>query len=106
MSMTFTTREIGGHTVRTAESRATGRPTVVLTNGLPQSIRCWESHWDALTERFDVIAVDLPGFGMSDGSASVLRPSAQAEFLAALFDACDIDRAFLVAPDIAAPVAL
>ena len=77
--MVFTTREIGGFTVRLAQSRAPGRPTVVLTNALPQSIRCWESHWEGLAERFNLIAVDLPGFGLSSGSGDVMRPSAQAE---------------------------
>ena len=106
MTMTFSTDEIGGLTIRTAQSRARDRPTVVLTNALPQSIRCWESHWEDLAARFDVIAVDLPGFGMSDGSGAIMRPSAQAKFLAALLDAHDIARAFVVGPDIGVPVAL
>ena len=104
--MTFTTEEIGGWTVRTARAHTPDRPTVLLTNALPQSIRCWESHWDGLAEHFDVLAVDLPGFGMSSGSGEIMRPSAQADFLAALMDAHGIEQAFVVGPDIGAPVAL
>ncbi|KAA3608625.1 MAG: alpha/beta hydrolase [Planctomycetota bacterium] len=106
MTMTFSTTEIGGLTIRTAQSKSSDRPKVVLTNGLPQSIRCWESHWEGLSERFDLLAVDLPGFGMSEGSGAIMRPSAQADFLAKVFDAFHIDQAFVVGPDVGVPVAL
>jgi len=104
--MTFTTLTIGDLSIRTAQSRAKGRPTLVVTNALPQSIRCWESQWTGLAARFDLIAVDLPGFGMSSGSGVMMRPSAQAAFLVQLFDALDIQRAFVVGPDIGVPIAL
>ena len=106
MSMTFSRETIGSWNVRVAQSRAPGKPTVVLTNALPQSIRCWESHWEDLSTRYDLIAVDLPGFGLSEGSPDVMRPSAQAEFLGALFDAMSISEAFIVGPDVGVPVAL
>ncbi len=106
MPMTFTTQEIDRWTVRIARHRAPNRPTVILTNALPQSIRCWESHWDALAVHFDLLAVDLPGFGLSSGSEDVMRPSAQATFLKTLMDKHHIDKAFLVGPDIGVPVVL
>ena len=105
MQMDFQKQTISGFELRTAATRA-GRPTLVLTNAFPQSIRCWESLWGRLADRFDLLAVDLPGFGMSGGSGSVMRPSAQAEVLLELMDANGIDRAFVVGPDVGAPIAL
>ncbi|MEM7136570.1 MAG: alpha/beta hydrolase [Myxococcota bacterium] len=105
MPMNFQTQTIAGFDLRTAVSGA-GRPTLVLTNAFPQSIRCWESLWDRLAGRFDLLAVDLPGFGMSAGAGSIMRPSAQAEVLVELMDANGIDRAFVVGPDVGTPIAL
>jgi pimeloyl-ACP methyl ester carboxylesterase len=105
MAMEFQRVLVDGVELRTAEVRR-GRPTLVLTNAFPQSIRCWESLWDRLAERFDVVAVDLPGFGMSGGSGSLMRPSAQADVLMKLMDAKGVDRAFVVGPDVGTPIAL
>ena len=105
MPMNFQNQTVAGFDLRTAASRS-GRPTLLLTNAFPQSIRCWESLWDRLAEQFDLLAVDLPGFGLSSGSGSVMRPSRQAEVLVELMDANEIDRAFVVGPDVGTPVAL
>ena len=100
---------IGHFDLRVARHRRSedsDRPTIVLTNAFPQSIRCWESTWDRLGERADLLAVDLAGFGRSSGSGDVMRPSAQAELLAEVMDHNDVGHAFLVGPDIGAPVTL
>ena len=104
--MDFEHQSVAGYDLRVARVARGDRPTLVLTNAFPQSIRCWESLWDRLAERFDLLAVDLPGFGMSGGSGAVMRPSAQAEVLLAAMDANGIDRAFLIGPDVGAPVSL
>ncbi len=106
MAMPFAHQRVGGFQVRTARSEHESGPTVVMTNALPQSIRCWESLWDRMADRFDLLAVDLPGFGLSGGSGSIMAPSAQAEWLVELLDANGIDRAFVVGPDIGVPVVL
>ena len=103
--MEFQTQRIAGFELRTA-SHATNKPMVLLTNAFPQSIRCWESLWERLAERFDLLAVDMPGFGRSSGGASVMSPSEQANVLIELMDANEIERAFVVGPDVGAPVAL
>ncbi len=103
--MHFERRVLGEHDLRIARVQRGGdRPTVVMTNAFPQSIRCWESLWDRLAEHFDLLAVDLAGFGMSTGP--VLGPAAQADLLVSLMDAEGIERAYLVGPDIGVPVAL
>lgn len=106
MTMSFERRTVGTYDLRISRVQRGGRPTLLLTNAFPQSIRCWESLWDRLAERFDLVAVDLPGFGLSEGSEEVMRPSAQAEVLVALLDDLGIERAFVVGPDVGVPVAL
>ncbi|AOW93529.1 hypothetical protein BFN03_15035 [Rhodococcus sp. WMMA185] len=104
--MRFERQTVDGHDLRIARVHNGGRPTVVMTNAFPQSIRCWESLWERLADNFDLLAVDLPGFGKSTGSGSVMRPSAQAEILVKLMDANGIDQVFLIGPDIGVPVSL
>ncbi|MEO1060349.1 MAG: alpha/beta hydrolase [Actinomycetota bacterium] len=104
--MDFERRTIDGHDLRIARVAEGGRPTVVMTNAFPQSIRCWESLWDRLAERVDLVAVDLAGFGRSSGTPEEMRPSAQADLLVRLLDDLGIDRTFLVGPDVGVPVSL
>lgn len=104
--MRFETHTIDDIDLRIARSANPDRPVVVMTNAFPQSIRCWESLWDRLAERFELLAVDLAGFGMSTGSGSIMRPSAQAEMLVRLLDDLGIAGAFVVGPDIGVPVSL
>ncbi|TPV96870.1 MAG: alpha/beta hydrolase [Myxococcales bacterium FL481] len=104
--MRFERQTVRGLDLRVARVSHGGRPTLVLTNAFPQSIRCWESLWERLAARFDLLAVDLPGFGMSGGAGPVMRPSAQADALVQLMADNRIDRAFMVGPDVGVPVSL
>ncbi|MFR9753567.1 alpha/beta fold hydrolase [Nocardia sp. 004] len=104
--MHFERQTVDDYDLRIARVDNGDRPTVVMTNAFPQSIRCWESLWERLADHFDLLAVDLPGFGKSTGSGPVMRPSAQADVLVRLMDAYGLDEAFLIGPDIGVPIAL
>ncbi|HEX6683433.1 MAG TPA: alpha/beta fold hydrolase [Candidatus Limnocylindrales bacterium] len=54
--------------------RGTGTPLVLL-HGIGASHRAWAPVMPALAERFDVIAVDLPGFGGSDPVPPKIEPT-------------------------------
>jgi pimeloyl-ACP methyl ester carboxylesterase len=64
-----------------------GAPLVLL-HGIGLSRRSWEPVVPALAERFDVIAVDLPGFGGSESLPADVEPvpSALAAAVAGLLD--------------------
>ncbi|WP_329001935.1 alpha/beta fold hydrolase [Kribbella sp. NBC_00709] len=69
--------------------RRTGTgPPLVLLHGIGMSHRAWSPVIDGLAERFDVIAVDLPGFGESPPLAAGAEPhpAALADAVAALLD--------------------
>jgi pimeloyl-ACP methyl ester carboxylesterase len=50
-------------------------PPLVLLHGLGSSRRAWDPMVPALAERFDVIAVDLPGFGDSAPLRAQVEPT-------------------------------
>ncbi len=50
--------------------RAGAGPKLLLVHGLGGERRVWEPLWPALTERFDVMTIDLPGFGASPAAGS------------------------------------
>src|SRR5688572_3851361 len=56
--------QAGGLRVRYADS-GSGEP-VLLVHGLGGSIESWSNNVDRLAKSMRVIAVDLPGFGLSD----------------------------------------
>jgi pimeloyl-ACP methyl ester carboxylesterase len=52
------------------------------------------------------LAIDLPGFGASEGDRQDMSPSAQGAHLATIFDALDLQDIHLVAPDVGMAAAL
>lgn len=85
-----------------AVTRSGTGPPLVLLHALGLSRRAWDPVLPALTTRFDVIAVDLPGFGDSapldeqaiDGPSEV-SPAALAQSVADLLDDLGISRPHL-----------
>ena len=79
-------------------SRAGAGLPLVLLHGLGSSRTAWAPVLSALVERFDVVAVDLPGFGESPPAPPGVEP--HPAFLAAtvadLLDELGIDRAHVV----------
>jgi pimeloyl-ACP methyl ester carboxylesterase len=85
----------------------TGAPLVLL-HGLGSSRRSWDPVLPALAARFDVIAVDLPGFGDSAplyGQAEI-PPARLAESVAALLDELGITAPHLAGNSLGGWVAL
>lgn len=81
-------------------------PTLILLNGLPQSIRMWESNIDAFSDKFDVLAFDIPGFGLSPAQEADMSPSQLSEVIIQVMDHFDIKQAHLVGPDVGVPITL
>ena len=100
------TRKIAGRMIRLAEEGPSDAPLVVLLSPFPESILSYTGCWKALTEKCRVIAIDLPGFGASEGGRKDMSPSAQGAHLAAIFDELDLQNIHLVAPDVGMAAAL
>ncbi|WP_406135249.1 alpha/beta fold hydrolase [Streptomyces sp. NBC_01089] len=80
-------------------------PTVVLLAGFPQTWWAWRKVMPGLTERFRVIAIDLPGQGHSDRPRSGYDTHTVASRVQAALTALHVPKYWLVAHDIGAWVA-
>ena len=81
-----------------------GGTTVVLLHAGVADRRMWEPQWTALTRQYDVVRLDLRGFG-----GSVARPEgpfAHHEDVAQTLSALGVDRAHLVGCSLGAGVAV
>ena len=100
------TRTIANRNIRLAESGPADAPLVVLLSPFPESILSFTGSWEALTEKCHVIAIDLPGFGASEGDRKDMSPTAQGAHLAAIFDELDLYDIHLLGPDVGMGAAL
>ncbi|OAN66603.1 alpha/beta fold hydrolase [Sphingomonas sp. TDK1] len=85
--------------------RSEGTP-LFLTAPYPESIRAFDRVWAELEQLGPVVAVDLPGFGQSDVSASLMSPQAMGAFLPVLLDMLELERVHAIVPDIGTLAAL
>ena len=96
--------QVGGRAVRFA--RIGQGPPIVMLHGYPDNLQLWSEVAPLLAARFDVIAVDWPGMGMSEAWAGGASPFDMAARLIALFDHWKIARAALVGADMGGQPAL
>jgi pimeloyl-ACP methyl ester carboxylesterase len=93
-------READGLAIRCAETDA-GDETVFLLNPWPESLFAWETIWPRLAETARLVAIDLPGFGKSEGRPELFSPQAMGTFLLKLIDEWELGHPHVVGPDVA-----
>ena len=98
-------RFIGALTVRFAASEDHGDHALLLSPW-PESLLAFEPVWWRLAQRTHLVAVDLPGFGHSQRSDSLLSPRAMGEFIIAAADAFGLKYPHVVAPGTGTAAAL
>jgi pimeloyl-ACP methyl ester carboxylesterase len=76
------------------QAQASG-PAILLSHGYAATARMWDGQLDALTPHFRVITWDMRGHGLSDSPAdpSAYSEKATVADMAAILDACDVQRA-------------
>jgi pimeloyl-ACP methyl ester carboxylesterase len=91
-----------------AHARSGQGEPLVLLHWLGSSRAAWDAVVPALSQRFDVIAVDLPGFGASAPLPAGIEPSPAelAAAVAALLDELQIDRPHLAGNSLGGWVAM
>ncbi|MDP4210786.1 MAG: alpha/beta hydrolase [Bacteroidota bacterium] len=80
--------------------------TVVLLHGYLESLEIWNGFADELSRTFRVIAIDLPGHGLSGVVASIHAMDLLAEAVDAVLRHLDIDKAFIIGHSMGGYVAL
>jgi pimeloyl-ACP methyl ester carboxylesterase len=76
--------------------RAGAGPVLLLVHGYLGGAAQWEQEFERLSDRFDVIAPDLPGFGDAAAAPCIDRIEGFAAHLACLMDELRIDRFHLL----------
>jgi pimeloyl-ACP methyl ester carboxylesterase len=91
-----------------AFTRTGSGPTLVLLHALGLSRSAWDPVVPALAERFDVVAVDLPGFGASPPlpPTTPASPEALAAAVGALLDELGLTAPHVVGNSLGGGVAL
>ena len=92
--------EIDGLNVRYARAGRENGVPVLLTTPWPESLLAFHALWPSLTEAAPVIAVDLPGFGRSDGRSEVMSPTSMARFIVQFIEKLGLGPVHGVGPDV------
>src|ERR1700674_3800370 len=98
-------RTIDGLKVRYA-TNGSGGEKVVLFSPWPESIFAFVPVWGGLTRQFEVLAIDLPGFGRSEARDDLFAPQKMGEFITKAIDAFGLTSVHAVGLDVAAPSVL
>ena len=98
--------QLDGLKIRYATGGNSEGPTVLFLSPLPQSILCYDATWSALSANNNLVALDLPGFGQSEGNISYMTFAAQSAFLQKFIGELGLSDVHIVAPDVGMPVAL
>ena len=99
-------RVCDGVRVRFADTRADSEITVLLLAPWPETLWAFRRIWARVSAVGRVVAIDLPGFGHSDGRPELIAPDAAGAFLAGLIDEWRLGAPHVVGPDVGTAAAL
>jgi pimeloyl-ACP methyl ester carboxylesterase len=105
-TMQTRTRQSDGLTIRYADSDAGNGPNILLTSPWPESLLAFRRIWPILATGARLVAIDLPGFGGSQGRTGLFAPDPMAEFLRRLIAEFELGSPHVVAPDVGTGAAL
>jgi pimeloyl-ACP methyl ester carboxylesterase len=98
-------RTVDGLSIRFAESEDRDEHALLLSPW-PESLFAFEPTWARLAEHTHLVAVDLPGFGRSQGDGALLSPRTMGAFLVRLADAFGLEQPHVVGPDVGTSASL
>jgi len=99
-------RTIAGTKVRIAQGGKADGETILMLCPLPQSIVAFEPIWHLLEDSYRLVALDIPGFGGSDGGVEFMTFEAQGKFLNRFVEEMGLNDFHIVGPDVGMAAAL
>jgi len=96
-------RTVDGLKVRYGRGGESGGEKVVLLSPWPESIFAFAPVWGGLTKQFEVLAIDLPGFGRSQAREDLFGPHKMGDFIAKAIEAFGLTSVHAVGLDVGAP---
>ncbi len=106
INMPLERRKITGVDVRIALGGNSDGPTLLMLCPLPQSIVAFEPIWQLLKGRYNLVALDLPGFGGSAGGEEFMTFEAQGKFLNGFVTELGLSGFHIIGPDVGMSAAL
>jgi pimeloyl-ACP methyl ester carboxylesterase len=95
-----------GLRIRFADNRADSDTTVLMLAPWPESVWAFRRIWGHVSAIGRAVAIDLPGFGHSDGRPDLIAPDTCAAFLASLIGEWGLGAPHIVGPDVGTAAAL
>jgi pimeloyl-ACP methyl ester carboxylesterase len=99
-------RVCDGVRVRFADTKADSDTTLLLLAPWPETLWAFRRIWNQISMLGRVVAIDLPGFGHSDGRPELIAPDATGAFLCQLIDEWGLGSPHIVGPDVGTAAAL
>lgn len=99
-------RVCDGVRVRYADTKADSDIALLLLAPWPETIWAFRRIWGRVAEAGRVVAIELPGFGHSDGREELIAPDAAGAFLADLIGEWGLGAPHVVGPDVGTAAAL
>jgi len=93
---------IDGLKVRFAAG-GSGGERVVLFSPWPESIFAFAPVWSGLVRQFQVLAIDLPGFGRSEGRDDLFASQTMGDFIVKAIDAFELTSIHAIGLDVGTP---
>ncbi len=97
---------VDGLKIRYAAQPKGSAQAVVLFSPWPESIYAFLPLWQGLAQDFSLVAVDLPGFGQSDGRPDLISPHAMGEFIVRIVEGVGLAQPHAIGPDVGTPALL
>jgi pimeloyl-ACP methyl ester carboxylesterase len=88
------------------ERRERDAVPILLLSPWPESIYAFLPTWETFAALGPLVAVDLPGFGLSQSRPDVMAPEAMGEFILKIVDAFELDQPHAIGPDVGTPALL
>ena len=99
-------RVCDGVRVRFADTKGETGTTVLMLAPWPESLWAFRRIWDRVSSVGRVVAIDMPGFGHSDGRPELIAPDTAGAFLSRLIDEWGLGAPHVVGPDVGTAAAL
>ena len=93
-------RVCDGVRIRFADTKTKSDVTVLMLAPWPETLLAFRRIWHTVASVGRVVAIEMPGFGHSDGREELISPEGAGIFLARLIKEWDLGEPHIVGPDV------
>ena len=88
------------------DNEGKGDPVIILIHGWANTRNIWEAQISHFSEKYQVIAVDLPGFGKSGNNRIDWSTESYGKDIAAIIQGLNLNKVVLVGFSLGAPISI